>query len=80
MMTEATAYEWLVPGHPGTPTAGSKPAEVAPDALDVPMVPEVEDPYFDEDEQEIERLQQALIEKKTALAAKRRKLESTRSL
>eukprot|EP00971_Amphidinium_carterae_P326102 6456735-Amphidinium_carterae.1 len=73
-------YEWLVSGHPGTPTAGSQAKEAASAAADVAMLPEVEDPYFDQEEEEIEKMEKALIERKTALAAKRRKIEGTRSL
>eukprot|EP00971_Amphidinium_carterae_P085697 1695826-Amphidinium_carterae.1 len=79
MLTEATAFEWLVPGTPDTPNKGSQQAGADP-AADAPMVPEVEDPYFDEEEEEISRLKKTLFEKETALAAKRRKVEGTRGL
>eukprot|EP00971_Amphidinium_carterae_P155170 3077060-Amphidinium_carterae.1 len=80
MMTEAVEYEWLVPQRPGTPKAGPRPVAAIQDVPDVPMVQEAEDPYYDEEEQEISRLRAMLAEKEIALAAKRRKVESTRSL
>eukprot|EP00971_Amphidinium_carterae_P132815 2630305-Amphidinium_carterae.1 len=43
-----------------------------------PMAPE--DPYFDEDEDEINKLEQVLKDKRDALAAQRRKIEATRGL
>eukprot|EP00971_Amphidinium_carterae_P231404 4592402-Amphidinium_carterae.1 len=80
MMNDASAIEWLVEGGPQTPegTAGPSnpdtPGMASGDVLTVP-----EDPYFDEEE-EINKLELALKDKREALAAKRRKIKATRGL
>eukprot|EP00971_Amphidinium_carterae_P291376 5785071-Amphidinium_carterae.1 len=56
MMTEADDYEWLIPQRPDTPKSEPQPADAIQDVPDVPMVQGTEDPYYDEEEQEIARL------------------------
>eukprot|EP00971_Amphidinium_carterae_P240445 4773285-Amphidinium_carterae.1 len=73
---EAHSLEWLIEGAPKTPQGSAEknvPSDPGMAESDVPMVPE--DPYFDEDEGEINKLEQILKEKRDALAAKRRKID-----
>eukprot|EP00971_Amphidinium_carterae_P314161 6244829-Amphidinium_carterae.1 len=68
-------------GTPKTPQSSlgpSVPNDQGMASGDVPMVPE--DPYFDEEEDEINKLEQALEDKPETRAAKRRKIVATRGI
>eukprot|EP00971_Amphidinium_carterae_P239293 4750507-Amphidinium_carterae.1 len=77
MMNDASANEWLVEGGPQTPKSAAEPSNHDTPGMasdDVLMAPV--DPYFDEDEEEINTLEQALKDNREALAAKQRKIEA----